>query len=149
MVRGTAEILPHPDVRYTEVYAFMGLGAFFSGNYYVVSVTHTWNQNGYVSTKLEVIKQQWDGTAVVTETSSIYKDDGREPRPVVQPKTQPRYHTVVAGDTLWAIAEYYYGDGMKWKIIEQANHDMLVSRDPRNATDLGHWIYPGQQLVIP
>ena len=34
-------------------------------------------------------------------------------------------HTVVAGDTLYALAEKYYGDGMKWKKIYDANKDKM------------------------
>jgi 5'-nucleotidase len=33
-------------------------------------------------------------------------------------------HTVVAGDTLWDIAEEVYGDGAKWKTIADANPDV-------------------------
>jgi nucleoid-associated protein YgaU len=45
---------------------------------------------------------------------------------------------VVSGDTLWAIAERFYGDGSKYQVIADAND---IS-DP----DL---IQPGQLLIIP
>jgi nucleoid-associated protein YgaU len=47
-------------------------------------------------------------------------------------------YTVVSGDTLWAIAERFYGDGNKYQVIADA------SGVPN--PDL---IYPGQQLTIP
>jgi hypothetical protein len=49
-----------------------------------------------------------------------------------------RTYTVVSGDTLWAIAERFYGDGNKYQVIADA------SGVPN--PDL---IYPGQQLTIP
>jgi nucleoid-associated protein YgaU len=51
-----------------------------------------------------------------------------------------QFHTVVAGDNLWKIAEKYYGSGAKNDVIFQANTPMLKSPDK---------IYPGQVLVIP
>ena len=50
----------------------------------------------------------------------------------------PRTHTVVSGDTLWAIAERFYGDGNKYQVIADASG---ISNP-----DL---IYPGQVLTIP
>jgi nucleoid-associated protein YgaU len=49
-------------------------------------------------------------------------------------------HTVLRGDTLWDLAEHYYGDGRRYREIFRANRDQI--RDP----DL---IYPGQELTIP
>ena len=70
----------------------------------------------------------------------------------VQPKsaaahTSPRAsaggghtHTVVAGDTLSAIAERYFGDARQTTKILEANRDLLVNPDR---------IRPGQVLRIP
>ena len=51
-----------------------------------------------------------------------------------------KFHTVVKGDTLWAIAEKHYSDGTKYKVIFEANRPMLSDPDK---------IYPGQVLRIP
>lgn len=55
-----------------------------------------------------------------------------------------RYHEVVSGDpwgdTLWDLAEQYYGDGSQWEKIYNANADQI--EDPNT-------IYPGQRLLIP
>lgn len=51
---------------------------------------------------------------------------------------EPRTYTVVSGDTLWAIAEKFYGDGNKYQKIADA------SGIPN--PDL---IQPGQVLTIP
>ena len=64
-------------------------------------------------------------------------------RPVPQSSTtttQQRTHTVVSGDTLWAIAVKYYGNGSKYTNIANANKDKV--KNP-------NLIYPGQVLVIP
>jgi nucleoid-associated protein YgaU len=60
------------------------------------------------------------------------------PPPPPPPPPAPRTSTVVSGDTLWAIAERFYGDGSKYQRIADAsgisNPDLL---------------HPGQVLTIP
>ncbi len=51
-----------------------------------------------------------------------------------------QYYTVRFGDSLSQIAESYYGDAMKYKVVFAANQDIVA--DPNN-------IYPGQRLEIP
>lgn len=58
--------------------------------------------------------------------------------PPPPPPPAPRTYTVVSGDTLWAIAERFYGDGSKYPQIAEA------SGVPN--PDL---IHPGQVLTIP
>lgn len=60
------------------------------------------------------------------------------PPPPPPPPPAPRTYTVVPGDTLWAIAEKFYGDGSKYPQIAEA------SGVPN--PDL---IHPGQVLTIP
>lgn len=59
---------------------------------------------------------------------------------VAQPADEAQYHDVVRGDTLWAIAKKFYGDGNKYPAIFEANKPMLSHPDK---------IYPGQKLRIP
>jgi nucleoid-associated protein YgaU len=49
-------------------------------------------------------------------------------------------HTVVAGDTLSALAQRFYGDAAKWPRILEANCDQVLNPDR---------IFPGQTLRIP
>lgn len=55
------------------------------------------------------------------------------------PKSKGSY-VVQSGDSLWAIAKKYYGDGSKYTKIYNANKDKI--KNPS-------LIYPGQKLVIP
>ncbi len=56
-----------------------------------------------------------------------------------EPKTGTTY-TVQSGDSLWNIAEKYYGDGSKYNLIYNANKDKISNPNS---------IYAGQVLAIP
>ena len=49
----------------------------------------------------------------------------------------PREYTVRSGDTLWDIAESYYGGGWRYRAIVRDNRRKI--RNP-------HWIYPEQKF---
>jgi LysM repeat protein len=55
-----------------------------------------------------------------------------------EPEPAARTYTVVSGDTLWAIAERFYGDGSKYQVIADASG--IANPD---------LIHPGQVLTIP
>jgi nucleoid-associated protein YgaU len=61
-----------------------------------------------------------------------------EEAPAPPPPPAPRTYTVVSGDTLWAIAERFYGDGNKYQQIVQASG--IANPD---------LIHPGQVVTIP
>ena len=54
--------------------------------------------------------------------------------------SDPVFHTVEKGDTLWAISKKALGDGNRYNEIFEANRPMLSHPDK---------IYPGQVLRIP
>lgn len=49
-------------------------------------------------------------------------------------------HTVVKDDTLWDLAQRYYSNPFEWRVIWNANRDVID--DP-------NWIYPAEVVVIP
>ena len=59
---------------------------------------------------------------------------------VTEPADESKYHTVVRGDTLSAIAKTYLGNANAYMKIFEANQPMLSHPDK---------IYPGQMLRIP
>jgi nucleoid-associated protein YgaU len=60
--------------------------------------------------------------------------------PEAAPEPDALLHTVEKGDSLWKIAEKYYGNGSKYPTIFEANQPMI--KDPDE-------IYPGQVLRVP
>ena len=54
--------------------------------------------------------------------------------------TPSQFHTIVSGDTLWAVSKKYYGKGSRYQEIFEANRPMLKHPDK---------IYVGQVLRIP
>lgn len=84
----------------------------------------------YISVTTIDINISSDGTATEEKTRV---ESPQAPIP------QNESYTVKKGDTLWALAKYYYGDGSKYKLIASANPQIT---NP-------NLIYVGQVLVIP
>lgn len=62
------------------------------------------------------------------------------PQPAPATNAPPRTYTVVKGDTLWGIAQRFYGHGEMWPRIFDANRDKI---------DRPELIQPGMVLIIP
>jgi LysM repeat protein len=53
----------------------------------------------------------------------------RAPTPAPVATASGRRHTIVKGDTLYSLAQKYYGNRSKWRQIFEANRDVLKSKD--------------------
>lgn len=60
---------------------------------------------------------------------------------------QPKSHTVVRGDNLWAISKTYYGSGQKYGALYQKNKPVIDQQNKGKRVDK-YTIYPGQVLVL-
>ena len=87
------------------------------------------------------------GTVVAAETQTTPTRPTATPAPAQrQTPTRRRtpagnrYHVSKRDDTLWTIAEKYYGKGSKWRLIHRANKSILP--DP-------NVLPPNKRLVIP
>lgn len=72
-------------------------------------------------------------------TTQVAVETVRETTNSPEPTTTQTYK-VVSGDSLWAIAKKYYGNGSKYTVIANANSDKISNPN---------LIYPGQVLTIP
>ena len=69
-----------------------------------------------------------------------------------KPSVSNTTYTVVSGDTLWGISKSKYGDGEQWQKIYDANKKTIedtAKKYGKASSSNGHWIYPGEKLVIP
>jgi len=58
-----------------------------------------------------------------------------------QPSPEVRTYKVVGGDSLWKIAEHFYGNG--------AHFHKIIAGNPGKLKDEKSVIHPGDELVIP
>lgn len=93
---------------------------------------------------------------------SVQKPDSTTPPPTTStsPTTRPtenktetsQTYTVKSGDCLWNIAKKFYGNGAKYTVIYNANKaeiEATAKKRGYKSSSNGHWIFPGQKLVIP
>lgn len=104
------------------------------------NVSETAGEEGdkYFSFKLLEYREFGYKTVVTTQTGSVAKATNA-PTTTKNPKASKTY-TVKSGDSLWAIAKKFYGNGAKYMTIYNANKSKI--KNP-------NLIYPGQVLTIP
>lgn len=81
----------------------------------------------------------------ITVTTTVLETEKR-------PAASSNTYTIKSGDTLWGISLKFYGTGTKWKIIYEANKEIIeatAKKHGKSSSDNGHWIYPGVTLTIP
>lgn len=127
---------------YPTIIKKAGLNGYLKGTPETPKVEPTKKSNDEIAT--EVINGNWGNGAdrknALTNAGYDYAviQSIVNARLGVTPKPSAKYHTVVKGDTLWAIAKKYYGDGNKYPEIARANN----IANP-------NIISVGQKLLIP
>ena len=56
------------------------------------------------------------------------------------PVPEEQYYVIEKGDTLWAIAKKFLGNGNRWPELYEANKEVIIDPDK---------IFPGQKIRIP
>ncbi len=93
-----------------------------------------------VSIKLKQYKEYGTKVCNISNNNKVSTQTQRTTESSPAPTTKNKTYTVVKGDTLWAIAKKFYGNGSKYTIIFNANKDKI--KNP-------NLIYVGQVLTIP
>ena len=89
----------------------------------------------------------YDGTSSVPVSQSSSNSNDSE-----STTTKTAQYKVVSGDTLWAIAQKYYGNGAEYTKIYEANKELIEATAASHgfkSSNGGHWIWPGEVLTIP
>lgn len=119
-----------------------GLGSVINGKYYVEEAEFTKSGSSACQTKLTMHR-------VVPRIKSVSIVAVQE---AVTDAVSGNSYTVVSGDTLWRIAAQFYGRGVDYEKIYEANREIIEStaksRGKKDSSH-GHWIFPGTVLTIP
>lgn len=139
-------LIPNVDYQRDEVYKVEGVGKMFEGTYRFRKISHSITPEGY--TVAASGRMVYDAYGNFVEDGYQAGEGTGKKKANTKVKADKNY-VVKLGDTLWDIAKAFSGNPFDWVDIEKANREKLVARDKRNASDTGHWIYPGQSLIIP
>lgn len=120
-----------------------GISSKIDGKYYVDKAATSKRGSGGCQTALDVRR-------VVPRIKTV--SVGAVEQAKEEKESAGAAYTVVAGDTLWRIAKQYYGSGLQYETIYNANkaliEDTAKGRGKKDSSN-GHWIFPGTVLEIP
>lgn len=89
-----------------------------------------------------------------TKTVTIQTDESQGPKTTIQQQRtaesvpKAKAHTVVKGDSLWAIAQRYWGNGSRYSEIYELNKATIDARN-KGTGNTKYTIYAGQTLTLP
>lgn len=133
-IEGDMQIDPDGKLKAMSVITLRGIGRALSGNWWVSTVTHTIDGNGY-SVTANVLRNAYGTDEDDDPAPDTPPGERKDEAPVNQ--DEPNKYTVKPGDTLWMIAVRFYGNGADFSKIQTANNLDSTS------------ITPGQELTIP
>lgn len=83
--------------------------------------------------------------------SSGGSEESTEDEETTRPAEKTTSYTIKAGDSMWAIAQQYMGDGSRWHEIYEANKEALdnAASSMGHSSNDGTWIFPGTTINIP
>ena len=105
---------------------------------------------GEIFYSIELSEYRRHGPTVITiqGVESAQQELFEEDPPRAGEPPEQAAHTVIAGDSLWAIAQKSYGNGGRYPEIYSANQEHIDARN-RGTGNSKYTIYPGQVLIIP
>jgi hypothetical protein len=112
---------------------------------------YTFTLTGHKSTGGDIASVHTSATPTGGQTGSGNGQQNQQTPPTPPPDTHTdppppapspsvTHYTVVSGDNLWNISKHFYGNGVFWTRIYNANRDQISNPN---------LIYPGQVFVIP
>jgi nucleoid-associated protein YgaU len=104
---------------------------------YAVRADQVSPKSGEVLVRSEVTFEREAEVVALAPTAEMAAPAGAEASGTVE---SPTTVIIRRGDNLWTISRRWYGRGIRYSTIYEANTDQI--RDP-------HWIYPGQVFVMP
>lgn len=81
----------------------------------------------------------------VMKATATTKEPERAGKPAA---ASAKTHTVVKGDSMWAISQKFYGNGSRYPEIYKANQATIDGRN-KGTGNPKYTIYPGQVFTIP
>ena len=109
---------------------------------YTITLTQYRKLKIYTTKELEIASKDKKTKSKKTKERSGKNDDNSQKK---------GNYTVVKGDTLWSISARYCGGSKNWPKLYDANADTIEKEAKRrgmSSSDHGHWIFPGEVLIL-
>lgn len=136
----TVTIMARPGLAATSCVEVTGLKS-MNGKYFIDRIRHTLGASGKYTMVLTMHKVvPWIKTVSVATVEAAKEEGARDENYVVQP-----------GDTLWDIAKRKLGKGPMYVQIYNDNKNIIeetAKKHGKTSSDNGHWIWPGEVLVL-